>query len=336
MLFHDLVKRAKLITEAGKGVGIGNVELPSDEKPEFVPQSYIRTSLEDEEGNKPEGVKRGYIADPRDLSKIKQTFDEVVATLSQLDDKQQIGGPMVSILQRYYTAYYENVSRQAQLNRTMLHVLKGAKTIKRDEGESLISHHRRQEAETYKKEEESEKYAELRNAAERAVESLRETTYECFADLLHHLRKSPALAHAVEVLQRLQEFVRNVDKSQAVQLGKILQDFSTKLKTHGIKSADFKAPLTVQQSMGGKLRSLEQLPSTDNFKGLDQEIKAAFTAKNNGWTRADEMIAKLKNRIQSFTTVDPSDKDELINSLNTNERRARTVLDYVMKKYAGR
>lgn len=336
MLFSELIKRASVLTEAGKGVGIGNFELPSDEKPSHVPQTYIRTSLEDEEGNSPEGVKRGHIGDPRDLAEIKKTFDEVVTTLSGLDEKQAIGGPLVSILTRFYQGYWENRTRQSQINKTRTAMIMRAKTIKRSEGESIISHMRRQEAETYSPEKESEKYTKLRVAAEQAAENLRDITHECFTMLLHVLKRSPALTHAVEVLQRLQEFVRNADKSQAVQLGKILQDFATKLKTHGIKSAESKAPLTVKSSMGGSLKSLEQLPSADNFKGLDTEIKAAFDAKNRGWEKADAMMARLKNRINAFTTVDPSDKDELIASLNTNERRARQIYDMVLKKYSGK
>lgn len=335
MLFSDLIKRATVLTEAGKGVGIGNFELPSGEKPTHVPQSYIRTSLEDEEGKTPEGVKRGYIGDPRDLVEIKKAFDEVVTTLSGLDEKQTIGGPLVSILNRFYSAYWENRTRQSQINKTRTAMIMRAKTLKRGEDESLESFQKRQEAETYSPERESEKYTELRVAAEQAAENLRDITHECFTMLLHQLRKSPQLLHAVEVLQRLQEFVRSADKSEAAQLGKILQDFATKLKTHGIKSAESKAPLTVNKSMGGQLRSLEHLPSTDNFKGLDKEIKAAFEAKNRGWERADELIAKLKNRINAFTTVDPSDKDELIHSLNTNERRARMIYDMIIKKYSG-
>lgn len=335
MLFSDLIKRAAVITEAGKGVGIGNFELPSDEKPTHVPQTYIRTSLEDEEGNKPEGVKRGYIGDPRDLVEIKKAFDEVVTTLSGLDEKQTLGGPLVSILERFYTAYWTNRTRQSQINKTRTAMVMRAKTIKRGEDESLESHQRRQDAETYAPERESEKYTELRVAAEQAAEELRDITYECFSMLLHQLRRSPELTHAVEVLQRLQEFARNADKSQAVQLGKILQDFATKLKTHGIKSAESKAPLTVNKSMGGQLKSLEQLTSTDNFKGLDKEIKAAFEAKNRGWGRADELMSKLKNRINAFSNIDPSDKAELVHSLNTNERRARMIYDMIIKKYGG-
>lgn len=335
MLFNDLIKRAVVLTEAGKGVGIGNFELPDNSKPEHVPQTYIRTSLEDEEGNKPEGVKKGYIGDPRDLAEIKKTFDEIVTTLSGIDEKQTIGGPLVSILNRFYSAYWENRTRQSQINKTRTHMVMRAKTLKRGEDESIESHQKRQEAETYAPERESEKYTELRVAAEEAAENLRDITYECFTMLLHQLRKSPALTHAVEVLQRLQEFVRSTDKSQAVQLGKILQDFATKLKTHGIKSAESKAPLTVNKSMSGQLKSLEQLSSSDNFKGLDREIKAAFEAKNRGWERADELIAKLKNRINAFSTVDPSDKAELIHSLNTNERRARMIYDMILKKYNG-
>jgi ribosomal protein L31E len=335
MLFGELIKRATVLTEAGKGVGVGNFELPSDEKPTHVPQTYIRTSLEDEQGNKPEGVKRAYIGDPRDLIEIKKAFDEVVTTLSGLDEKQHIGGPLVSILNKYYTAYWENRSRQSQINKTRTSMIMRAKTIKRGKDESIESHQKRQEASNYSPERESEEYTKLRVAAETAAENLRDITYECFSMLLHQLRKSPELTRAVEVLQRLQEFVRNTDKSQAVQLGKILQDFSTKLKTHGIKSFEAKAPLTVNKSKGGQLQSLEQLTSSDNFKGLDREIKAAFEAKNRGWERADELMAKLKNRINAFTSVDPSDKAEFVHSLNTNERRARTIYDMLLKKYSG-
>lgn len=297
MKFDQLLERVIVATEAIKGVGKGNHELRSQAKPEFVPQSYIKTSEVDKSDKDLSAVKSGSINDPRDLSEIKSAFNEIISTLSSVSDKQELGGPLVSILERYYSAYYERRSRQSTLDKTRVR--------KEDE------------------------YNALRDEAEGAATNLSNVTFECFSDLLAALKKFPKLSHATHILVKLQEFVKSADKAESARLGKILQDFGTRMKSLGIRSSESKPALTVNTSQGKQNAAKE----AGTFKGLDKKIKDVFFAKANGWERADELVAKLKNDISGMA-IDTADKEELMNSLNTNERRARMIYTDILKKYS--
>lgn len=336
MKFEDLFNRLGILTEGTPGVGKGNVELPPTDKPDYIPQTYIKTAPSPKVhlGNV---VQTGAIHEVPAISNAEKSFNAIIRYLTDHREKHELVGlPIVKVLEKFSSAWEHFRSRREQFRRTRAKADLSPKPVygkKTSDGGKIRK---------------SELYVELEDAMLDAGEKFAIATIDCFTQIISTLKTSADVAEDSKVIKRLvdtKEFVSGAASDVGEEtyhsmkaLKEMLFAFKSKVVNVLIRSGSESEPLELTAGMRSQIKGTELEEAYRKAMAAFDQYRRSIDA-NSGVLRAqaDKNAATAKNMISALD-IEPSEKEDLIgtlNNLSNGEPRCKMLFRALNLKYIG-